>query len=193
MLSADAELGQKPEAWAENISPVSLGQSVEFTEAVSETSSVCWRAIEFETESRSSMETSCDSSIYIPLSASPKLMTDMSDVQVRSGDMAEFSCAFDGQPFTRVMWDHNGQNLVNTERVKSSQSGGLLSLLIQSVGVLDQGLYRCTTTNKHGQSSCSAKLTVEGGLFLFFITPFLVHPIPPLLLLLVLFNISSKP
>lgn len=88
---------------------------------------------------------------------------EMSDVRVKSGEMAEFSCSFDGQPFSGVVWEHNGESLVDTERVRSSQSGGFLSLVIQGVGVADQGMYRCTATNEHGHNSSSAQLTVEGG------------------------------
>uniref|UniRef100_A0A3Q2CF83 Ig-like domain-containing protein n=1 Tax=Cyprinodon variegatus TaxID=28743 RepID=A0A3Q2CF83_CYPVA len=82
-------------------------------------------------------------------------------LEVRSGEVAEFSCSFDGQPFTSVVWDHNGQNLVDTERVRRSEGGGLLSLLIQSVDTDDQGTYRCTATNPFGQSTCSSFLRVQ--------------------------------
>uniref|UniRef100_A0A3B4TI54 Ig-like domain-containing protein n=1 Tax=Seriola dumerili TaxID=41447 RepID=A0A3B4TI54_SERDU len=102
-------------------------------------------------------------SVDIKLSASPKLLMEMSDVRVKNGEMAEFNCSFNGQPFTGVVWDHNGQSLADTERVRRSQSGGLFSLVIQSVGVVDQGVYRCTATNQHGQNSSSAQLTVEDG------------------------------
>uniref|UniRef100_A0A8C8DNN2 Ig-like domain-containing protein n=1 Tax=Oryzias sinensis TaxID=183150 RepID=A0A8C8DNN2_9TELE len=73
------------------------------------------------------------------------------DITVKSGEMAKFSCLFNGHPFTGVAWDHDGQNLVDTERVRSSQSGGLLSLVIHSVSVADQGKYCCIATNPHGQ------------------------------------------
>lgn len=147
----------------ESFSSLSVGQtthSVEFTEMVSESSSMSWRTVEIQMESVGSLETS---SFDIKLSPSPKLLMEMSDVQVQSGDMAEFSCSFDGLPFTGVEWDHNGQSLADTERLRSSQMGGLLSLVIQGVGVADQGVYRCTATNQHGQNSSSAQLTVEGG------------------------------
>lgn len=113
-------------------------------------------------ESVSSVETSSQSSFDIKLSASPKLLMEMSDVRVKSGEKAEFSCSFDGRPFTGVEWDHNGQSLADTERVRSSEAEGLLSLVIWGVGVADQGLYCCTATNQHGQNSSSAQLTVEG-------------------------------
>lgn len=140
-----------------------------------------WRTIDIQAESVSSVEMSSE----VKLSASPTLLTEMNDIRVKSGDMAEFSCSFDGQPFTAVVWDHNGQSLADTERVRSSQSGGLLSLVIQAVGVADQGMYCCTATNQHGHNSSSARLTVEGGLLFFFITlSLLVHPTPPPALLL---------
>lgn len=160
--AAETNLSQRLETRTESFSSVSLGQmahSVEFTEMVSESSSVSWRTVEVQMESLNSLESSFD----IKLSASPKLLLEMSDVQVKSGEMAEFSCSFNGQPFTGVMWDHNGQSLADTERVRSSEAGGLLSLVIQGVGVADQGVYRCTATNQYGQNSSSAQLTVEGA------------------------------
>lgn len=129
-------------------------RAVEFTQMVSESSSMSWRTVEVQMES-----VTFDSR----LSASPKLLMEMSDVQVQSGQMAEFSCSFDGLPFSGVVWDHDGQSLPDTERVRSSQTGELLSLVIRGVGVADQGVYRCTATNQHGQNSSSAQLTVEGG------------------------------
>ena len=160
---ADAKLSERLEA--QSFSSVSVGQtahSVEFTQMVSQSSSVSWRTVEIQMESMSS-ETSSESSFDIKLSASPKLLMEMSDVRVKNGEMAEFSCTFDGQPFTGVVWHHNGQSLVDMERLRSSESRGSLSLVIQSVGVADQGMYRCTATNQHGQNSSSARLTVEGG------------------------------
>lgn len=126
-------------------------------------------------ESVGSAQSTSESSLEVKLSNRPNLLVELSDLWVKSGEMAEFSCLFDGQPFTAVVWDHNGQSLVDTQRVVSSQTGGLLSLVIQGVGVADQGLYRCTATNQHGQNSSSAQLTVEGGESFFF-----CHSLKPL-------------
>ncbi|XP_074514114.1 SPEG neighbor protein-like [Sebastes fasciatus] len=150
--SSETNLSHRLEAQTESFS----SHSVEFTETVSESSSTSWRTFDVQTESVSS-------SFDLKLSASPKLLMEMSDVQVNSGEMAEFSCSFAGQPFSGVEWDHNGQSLADTERVRSSEMGGLLSLVIRGVGVADQGVYCCTATNQHGQNSSSAQLTVEGG------------------------------
>lgn len=168
MLSTGAEtkLSQRTETQTEGFSSLLVEQttqSYEMTEMVSESSSMSWRMVEIDMESVSSLERSSESSFDIKVSASPKLLMEMSDVQVKSGEVAKFSCSFNGQPFTGVAWEHNGQSLVNIERVRSSQSGGLLSLVIQDVGVADQGTYRCTATNQCGHNSSSARLTVEGG------------------------------
>lgn len=161
MSSSESGLSHRLEARTGTFSSVSVGQTahaVEFTELISESSSMSWRSIEVQMESVSSLQTS---SFEIKLG--PKLLMEMSDVRVKSGERAEFSCLFDGLPFTAVVWDHNGQSVAGTERVRSSQTGGLLSLVIQGVGVADQGVYRCTATNQHGQNSSTAQLTVEGG------------------------------
>lgn len=146
-------------------SSVSVGEttrSVQLTELISQSCSsslLSWSSVEVQVESSSSLQTG---SFEVKLG--PELLTEMSDVWVKSGERAEFRCLFDGLPFTAVVWDHNGREVaVGTERVASSQTGGLLSLVIQGVGVADQGLYRCTATNRHGLNSSSARLTVEGA------------------------------
>lgn len=145
------------EGQPETFRSVSVGQT-EF----SERSSVSWRTVEVQMESVSSVKTCSQSHCDLKPPAGPQLLTEMSDVRVKSGDKAEFSCLFKGQPFTVVEWDHNGQSLAETDRVRSSATGGLLSLVIQGVGVADQGVYCCTATNRHGHNRSSAQLTVEG-------------------------------
>lgn len=102
---------------------------------------------------------------------SPKLLLKMNDVKVKSGEMAQFNCSFDGQPFTEIVLDHNGRNLTDTERVKRTQNGGVLLLVILNVQLGDQGTYLCTTKNKHGENRTSAQLTVEGGYSFYLIFP----------------------
>lgn len=119
-----------------------------------------WRTLTVETErSERSVESQA------PLN--PRPLMELRDIRVKSGEMAQFICSFDGQPFVGVVWDHNGQNLLR-ERAQSSQSGGLLSLVIRGVSLADQGVYRCTATNRHGHNSSSARLTVEGAFSFFF-------------------------
>lgn len=96
---------------------------------------------------------------------SPSLTMKMSDIRVNAGDLAQFSCSFDGQPFTDVVWDHNGQMVTVTERVNCAQNGDLLSLTIHNVQLADEGSYRCSVKNNNGENRTSAQLRVEGGYF----------------------------
>ena len=158
-VSRIGEISQKKEVHSEGYQSVDMStHSVQTFQSVSETSTVRMtsssvRKVEVTTNEESDMS--------IP--SSPTLLLRMTDVRVKSGEMAQFKCSFDGQPFTGIMLDHNGRRLADTERVISSHSRGLQSLIIQGVELGDQGTYRCTTLNKHGENSTSAQLTVEGG------------------------------
>lgn len=147
--------------------------SSEFSERFSESSFMSLSSVHIQTESVSSLQMS---SFDFELSASPTLLLEMSDVCVNRGERAEFSCSFDGLPLTGVVWDHDGQSLADTERIRSSQAGGMLSLVIHWADVADQGVYRCTATNPHGQSSSSAQLTVEGASSFIFTCFWSIHP-----------------
>uniref|UniRef100_A0A3Q3X8Z2 Ig-like domain-containing protein n=1 Tax=Mola mola TaxID=94237 RepID=A0A3Q3X8Z2_MOLML len=92
----------------------------------------------------------------------PEIVLLPEPARVTEGETARFRCRVTGYPSPKVNWYLNGQ-LIHTERVRSSQMGGMFSLVIQGVCVADQGVYRCTATNRHGQNSSSAQLTVEGG------------------------------
>uniref|UniRef100_A0A673JKZ9 Ig-like domain-containing protein n=1 Tax=Sinocyclocheilus rhinocerous TaxID=307959 RepID=A0A673JKZ9_9TELE len=93
----------------------------------------------------------------------PEIVLLPDDVIVSLGDVAQFNCSFSGQPFTEIIWDHNGRTITNTERVQYVHQGGLISLIIFSVHLGDQGSYCCTVKNRNGENRTSAQLTVEGG------------------------------
>lgn len=96
-------------------------------------------------------------------STSPALTLKMSDLNVNLGDVAQFDCSFSGQPFTEIVWNHNGGTIAETERVQYFNEGGVISLIILNVQLGDQGSYCCTVKNRNGESQTSAQLTVEGG------------------------------
>uniref|UniRef100_A0A3Q2Y5K0 Ig-like domain-containing protein n=1 Tax=Hippocampus comes TaxID=109280 RepID=A0A3Q2Y5K0_HIPCM len=81
--------------------------------------------------------------------------------RVLEGDVARFRCRVTGYPAPKVNWYLNGQLI-------RKSNGGLLSLVIRGVSPADQGVYRCTATNRHGRGSSSARLTVEGAFSFFF-------------------------
>uniref|UniRef100_A0A671KGD8 Ig-like domain-containing protein n=1 Tax=Sinocyclocheilus anshuiensis TaxID=1608454 RepID=A0A671KGD8_9TELE len=94
-------------------------------------------------------------------STSPTLTLKMSDVIVSLGDVAQFNCSFSGQPFTEIIWDHNGRTITNTERVQYVHQGGLISLIIFNVHLGDQGKYSCNASNRFGKSTCTSYLHVK--------------------------------
>lgn len=148
---------------------MSVVRQEEQEEVLCESRSVSWTTVELQSVSSSSG------------GVCPELLLPLSDVQVQSGDVAEFSCCFSGQPFTSVVWDHNGRHLLDSERVSSGERGGALLLVIQRVGVSDQGEYGCTASNLHGLKRCSAQLTLQGALSLLCHHLCLIWSTPPLL------------
>lgn len=114
-------------------------------------------------------------------STSPVLTLKMSDLKVNLGDVAQFDCSFSGQPFTEIVWNHNGGTITETERVRYFNEGGRISLVILNVQLGDQGSYCCTVKNRNGESQTSARLTVEGGYrFCLYLCLMLIsfHPLP---------------
>ncbi|XP_058888175.1 myosin light chain kinase, smooth muscle-like [Acipenser ruthenus] len=99
----------------------------------------------------------------------PTVLQKLCDLRVNTGAVAQFICSFDGQPYAEVVWDHNGKTLPESERMKCSQSGGVLSISILNVQLGDQGWYRCAVKNTFGEARTSAQLTVE-GVYEFFVT-----------------------
>uniref|UniRef100_A0A8C1GYA9 Ig-like domain-containing protein n=1 Tax=Cyprinus carpio TaxID=7962 RepID=A0A8C1GYA9_CYPCA len=93
-------------------------------------------------------------------STSPTLTLKMNDVIVSLGDVAQFNCSFSGQPFTEIIWDHNGRTITNTERVQYVHQDGSGYLKILGIQQSDSGLYSCRASNPLGETSCNAELIV---------------------------------
>ncbi|KAL2081285.1 hypothetical protein ACEWY4_023138 [Coilia grayii] len=91
------------------------------------------------------------------------LKSEMANLDVKTSDMAQFTCEFGDTDFTEIVWYHNGMKLVNTDRVRLAQVGGELTLTIWNVQPEDQGIYSCTVKYSQGERRASAQLTVEGG------------------------------
>uniref|UniRef100_A0A3Q4I2A5 Ig-like domain-containing protein n=1 Tax=Neolamprologus brichardi TaxID=32507 RepID=A0A3Q4I2A5_NEOBR len=87
----------------------------------------------------------------------PQIIREMQPQTAISGRLVRFSTQVSGLPPPQVFW------YKDSEVLSTSYNGGFLSLVIQGVGVADQGMYRCTATNELGHNSSSAQLTVEGG------------------------------
>uniref|UniRef100_A0A8C3S9U8 Ig-like domain-containing protein n=1 Tax=Chelydra serpentina TaxID=8475 RepID=A0A8C3S9U8_CHESE len=106
--------------------------------------------------------------------ASPNILLKLRDQTVKFGDTAQFICALESEHFLEVLWTHNGERIKESKRMKLSQNGTVLLLTIINVQLLDQGLYRCTIRNDHGETTTAAVLTVEGGYLIFNIMTYLI-------------------
>ncbi|XP_047464396.1 ADAMTS-like protein 1 isoform X2 [Mugil cephalus] len=71
----------------------------------------------------------------------------------------ELRCEALGSPEPSVMWTKNGKRLHYNSRVFLLSTG---SLMIQSPGKGDEGLYTCTARNRLGSTSLSSRLQVTG-------------------------------
>lgn len=153
----------------QSVSSGGITRSEMFTsQTMSETHSSTMQT--FETVSTMRMSTTSVKSIEVQqvtsvemYSSSPVLTHKMSDLSVNLGDVAQFDCSFSGQPFTEIVWNHNGRPIPKTERVQYVNQGGVISLIILNVQLGDQGSYCCTVKNRNGESQTSAQLTVEGA------------------------------
>uniref|UniRef100_A0A3B5M7C8 Ig-like domain-containing protein n=1 Tax=Xiphophorus couchianus TaxID=32473 RepID=A0A3B5M7C8_9TELE len=96
----------------------------------------------------------------------PQIVRHMQAQTVVSGRSVRFSAQVSGLPQPQVTWYKDSQLLSTSYKCKFLhdgdehtllllESGDLLSLVIHSVDMADQGIYCCTATNQHGQNSTS--------------------------------------
>uniref|UniRef100_A0A4W3J2X3 Ig-like domain-containing protein n=1 Tax=Callorhinchus milii TaxID=7868 RepID=A0A4W3J2X3_CALMI len=93
----------------------------------------------------------------------PKILIELSDLRVNSGQVAQFICSFQEGSFSEVAWNHGDRRLEESERLKIAQNESVLSLTILNVCVEDHGEYSCTVSNQVGEVKTTAVLIVEGG------------------------------
>ncbi|OXB61722.1 hypothetical protein ASZ78_002723 [Callipepla squamata] len=93
----------------------------------------------------------------------PKILLQLRDLTVKSGDAAQFVCALENEFFSEFLWAHEGKRIEMSEKLKISRSGSVLQLTILNAQLIDQGLYSCTVYNDYGGTTTAALLTVKGG------------------------------
>ena len=72
-------------------------------------------------------------------------------------------CAASGDPRLVFTWRFNEEKIDNTGPKYSIASNTTVSLLVISdVTGLDEGVYKCSVSNRYGQEAISAYLTVQG-------------------------------
>ncbi|XP_036945092.1 myosin light chain kinase, smooth muscle isoform X1 [Acanthopagrus latus] len=92
----------------------------------------------------------------------PQFTQSLEDQTVTQGSSARLSCHLTGYPDPEVVW------LCGEEPVEESPSvqieyeeDGRCTLVLAKAGPGDTNIYTCRATNDHGETSCSAKLTVQ--------------------------------
>ncbi|XP_067843003.1 myosin light chain kinase, smooth muscle-like [Heptranchias perlo] len=110
-------------------------------------------------------EAKCEAEITVtaakPILEVPMILLELSDLRVKAGQMAQFICSFRGESFPEVIWSHRGRRLEESEKLKISQNGNVMSLTILNVHIEDQGQYSCTARNESGEMKTTAVLIVE--------------------------------
>lgn len=71
-------------------------------------------------------------------------------------------CFLSGYPDPEVVWLRGKEPLAESASVQIEYvEDGRCTLVIAKVGPGDGDVYTCRATNKHGETFCSAKLTVQ--------------------------------
>uniref|UniRef100_A0A1I7VN34 Immunoglobulin I-set domain-containing protein n=1 Tax=Loa loa TaxID=7209 RepID=A0A1I7VN34_LOALO len=103
-----------------------------------------------------------DFEVPVQNETSPEFVQELKAVQAIEKQQISFECRVVGVPVPQVKWFRDGEELKPNEHVHiESLPDGTNRLVIDSVGVEDQGNYRCEATNSAGSMSSKAPLTVN--------------------------------
>ncbi|XP_009076125.1 PREDICTED: titin-like [Acanthisitta chloris] len=91
----------------------------------------------------------------------PVFLKQISDGEVRQGDVARLSVTVTGSPTPKIQWFFNNVKLTSSTDCKLVFAGNDHSLILPYVGVQDDGEYTCVARNVHGETTCSAHLHVQ--------------------------------
>lgn len=91
----------------------------------------------------------------------PVFFHEISSLNVKSGQMSEFVCQFQGDPPPTVSWLKDGHPLDHNPDYDIIKKSNSSKLTIFYPTRDHEGTYDCIITNKHGKSTCSASLKVS--------------------------------
>lgn len=83
----------------------------------------------------------------------PQVITDGNDIKL--------SCRVAGSPDLVIEWFKDEKKIVSNRRAKLHFHDGLCTLVIKKSTLDDQGIYRCTVSNKYGSVKSSANLEIQ--------------------------------
>ncbi|XP_026181828.1 myosin light chain kinase, smooth muscle isoform X2 [Mastacembelus armatus] len=92
----------------------------------------------------------------------PKFTEVLEDQTVAQGSSARLSCHLTGYPDPEVVWLCGEEPVVESSTMQIEyEEDGRCTLVLAKVGPNDSNLYTCKATNDHGETFCTAKLTVQ--------------------------------
>ncbi|XP_069009786.1 titin-like [Embiotoca jacksoni] len=91
----------------------------------------------------------------------PAFTKETSSLTVKTGEMSEFSCYFQGVPPPSVSWLKNGHPLDHNPDYDITTGPNCSKLTVFYPTTDHQGTYDCVIINKHGKSICSGTLEIS--------------------------------
>uniref|UniRef100_A0A3P9JQM4 Myosin light chain kinase, smooth muscle n=1 Tax=Oryzias latipes TaxID=8090 RepID=A0A3P9JQM4_ORYLA len=101
-------------------------------------------------------------SLELKMQGPPVFTQKLEDQTVTQGSSARLSCNLTGYPDPEVVWLCGDEPLEESSAVQIEyDEDGCCALILTNVGMQDTNVYTCRATNNHGETYCSAKLTVQ--------------------------------
>lgn len=91
----------------------------------------------------------------------PLFLKEISSLKVKTGEMTEFTCQFQGNPLPVVHWLKDGQPVAHNPDYDIISKSNNSKLTVFYPTTDHEGTYECIITNKHGKSSCSGILEIS--------------------------------
>ncbi|XP_018558000.1 myosin light chain kinase, smooth muscle isoform X1 [Lates calcarifer] len=92
----------------------------------------------------------------------PQFTQTLEDQTVAKGSSARLSCHVTGYPDPEVVWLCGEEPVVESSTVQIEyEEDGFCTLVLPKVSTEDTNVYTCRATNDHGETFCSANLTVQ--------------------------------
>ena len=83
-------------------------------------------------------------------------------MEVSEGQTVKLSCQVSGIPSPEVTWCMADKRIKDGGRIAMSfDEDGVATLIVEDVGIDDEGEYSCEIINKHGNAKCTAELLVN--------------------------------
>ena len=96
--------------------------------------------------------------LLLPYTVLPSILSPLRNVTMLSGSRLNLSCPVDGDPLPTVHWSKDGSPSI--PHPKFTQKN--FTMVIASVQISDEGIYRRTARSRAGKDSSRALFKVQG-------------------------------